>query len=322
MKKNTSNPLKKCSALFALPGICLFLWSFSEPEYVVKNSDHTSEKDISMHNGEFEVVITNGILSVNGIKESPLILLNGDISDKNLHEIDTKNFQSMTTLTTDQATEKYGTNGQNGAIEITTRQNDKMLVQVETTTSTEADSHTIIEEKIEHQEDTTQIKKPFAEIDFWNSNPDVLVIIDGEKSKEGLNMLEPEEIESISVLKKQASTGVYGEEGKNGVIIITTKKNPFNDTRITPEKTDTSLNDLAKVVDYGSIYTTNSSNTPLCFVDGQKTDSLQNIDPNEIHSISVLKGKSATKIYGDESKHGVILITTKRGWAESGNSKD
>lgn len=310
MKKTISNPLKKFSVLLALPGICLFLWSFSEPEYIVKNKNYSSEKDISMHNGEFEVSIKNGILSVNGMKEPPLTVLNGKVSDKNLHEFDTENFQSMTALTADDATEKYGPNGQNGAIEITTNN-----VKIE--------NYTIIGEQTEIQEDTTRngthIKEQLTETDFWDSNPDILVIIDGEKKKDGLNTLKPEEIESISVLKKTSATEIYGEEGKNGVILITTKKKSSNHTRITLENTNDPLNDSRKIL-YAenkglNISKLNSSNTPLYLVDGKKTDSIQQIDPHEIASISVLKDKSATEIYGEDGKNGIVLITTKKGRA-------
>lgn len=53
----------------------------------------------------------------------------------------------------------------------------------------------------------------------------VLYIIDGIiESKKVMNTLDPKSIESINVLKGQSATTLYGEKGKNGVIIITTKK--------------------------------------------------------------------------------------------------
>lgn len=38
-----------------------------------------------------------------------------------------------------------------------------------------------------------------------------------------INTLDPETIQSINVLKGKSATALYGEKGKNGVIIITTK---------------------------------------------------------------------------------------------------
>ena len=52
---------------------------------------------------------------------------------------------------------------------------------------------------------------------------------------------------------------------------------------------------------------------PLIMVDGIARDSYNDIDPNEVESISVLKDASATAVYGVRGANGVILITTKRG---------
>ncbi|MBI0398565.1 SusC/RagA family TonB-linked outer membrane protein [Cyclobacterium marinum] len=51
---------------------------------------------------------------------------------------------------------------------------------------------------------------------------------------------------------------------------------------------------------------------PLVMVDGIET-SLNNVDPNEIESISILKDASSAAIYGARAANGVVLITTKRG---------
>ncbi|MCR9081418.1 MAG: TonB-dependent receptor plug domain-containing protein [Cyclobacteriaceae bacterium] len=45
-----------------------------------------------------------------------------------------------------------------------------------------------------------------------------------EKSSMELRDIDPNEIESINVLKDKGATSLYGEKGKNGVIIITLKK--------------------------------------------------------------------------------------------------
>jgi len=53
-----------------------------------------------------------------------------------------------------------------------------------------------------------------------NSNP--LFIVDGMKTGD-INNIDPSDIESMEVLKDAASAAIYGTEGANGVIIITTK---------------------------------------------------------------------------------------------------
>ncbi len=52
---------------------------------------------------------------------------------------------------------------------------------------------------------------------------------------------------------------------------------------------------------------------PLVVVDGVLGGSLDNIDPNDIASIEVLKDASASAIYGTRGSAGVILVTTKSG---------
>lgn len=52
---------------------------------------------------------------------------------------------------------------------------------------------------------------------------------------------------------------------------------------------------------------------PLIMVDGIETDNYNNIDPNEIESITILKDASATAVYGVRGANGVLLIQTKRG---------
>jgi len=57
------------------------------------------------------------------------------------------------------------------------------------------------------------------------------------------------------------------------------------------------------------------SNNPLFVVDGSPIDAnvALNINPNEIESMNVLKGATASALYGLRASNGVILIETKRG---------
>ncbi|MCR4033785.1 MULTISPECIES: SusC/RagA family TonB-linked outer membrane protein [Flavobacterium] len=51
-----------------------------------------------------------------------------------------------------------------------------------------------------------------------------LYFVDGVAQTGGLNFLDPMDIESIDVLKDAASTSIYGAQGANGVVLVTTKK--------------------------------------------------------------------------------------------------
>ncbi len=60
----------------------------------------------------------------------------------------------------------------------------------------------------------------------------------------------------------------------------------------------------------------NASNEPLYIIDGiPQEGALNNLSPNEIESISVLKDASSAAIYGSRASNGVVLITTKNGVA-------
>ncbi|MFZ6013702.1 MAG: SusC/RagA family TonB-linked outer membrane protein [Bacteroidota bacterium] len=61
------------------------------------------------------------------------------------------------------------------------------------------------------------------------------------------------------------------------------------------------------------ISTVGANISPLVVIDGVIGASLDNVDPNDIESISVLKDGSAAAIYGSRGSSGVILVTTKKG---------
>ena len=57
-----------------------------------------------------------------------------------------------------------------------------------------------------------------------------------------------------------------------------------------------------------------NNSDPLLVIDGVPTDApLNNLNPNDIASIDILKDASAAAIYGSRGANGVVLITTKRG---------
>lgn len=61
------------------------------------------------------------------------------------------------------------------------------------------------------------------------------------------------------------------------------------------------------------ISTITAGSEPLYIVDGVPTTSINEIDPTDIESISILKDASSAAIYGASGSNGVVLVTTKRG---------
>ncbi|RZT95861.1 TonB-dependent SusC/RagA subfamily outer membrane receptor [Ancylomarina subtilis] len=129
-----------------------------------------------------------------------------------------------------------------------------------------------------------------------------LCILDGiEISQLELNKLDPDAIESINVLKDETSTSIYGEKGKNGVILIDSKNKKS-------QKNMAKNNKRIKIKG-------KTKNAPIYIIDGvefSKQQAINDIDPNNIESINVLKDDLAIDKYGKKAKHGVIEIVTKR----------
>ena len=55
------------------------------------------------------------------------------------------------------------------------------------------------------------------------------------------------------------------------------------------------------------------NNSPLYIIDGIPTQNMNDINPNDIGSMQVLKDAGASSIYGSRASNGVVIITTKRG---------
>jgi TonB-dependent SusC/RagA subfamily outer membrane receptor len=171
-----------------------------------------------------------------------------------------------------------------------------------------------------------------------------LVIVDGveQPNMTSLNSIDPNTIESVNVLKDESAVKIYGEKGKNGVIIVKTKKNDkssgstitigsgssiANSPTITVTKTENSSSPKNGIIINGKTVTSTSP-TPvksglhlfgdaselLIIVEGKEV-SHDDLDtkykPEQIKSISVLKGEKAIVKYGDKGKNGVIEIELK-----------
>ncbi len=120
-----------------------------------------------------------------------------------------------------------------------------------------------------------------------------LIIIDGKKTDIDVSILDPQKVESVSVLKGEQARDAYGREGRNGVIIITTKKSA-NAVTVFPDKFPS------------------GPDAPLVVIDGKVSDKgVDSVSPDDIASVNVLKDEHATAKYGKAGKNGVIEITTK-----------
>jgi len=136
-----------------------------------------------------------------------------------------------------------------------------------------------------------------------------LIIVDGKESPHGMSSVDIQDVSNISVLKDASSTAVYGSKGKNGVILITTKKNATGSTSGGLKF----RNELA----LKSNFTTSRIVWPpkyLELVDGKEvpTNFMQTVSEDDIESITLLKDTTATRLYGEKGKNGAILIKMKK----------
>lgn len=65
-----------------------------------------------------------------------------------------------------------------------------------------------------------------------SSNTEPLIVVDGMPFDGDLNLINSNDIESMTVLKDAASNALYGARGANGVIMITTKKGKNGDAKV------------------------------------------------------------------------------------------
>ncbi|WP_316767191.1 SusC/RagA family TonB-linked outer membrane protein [Pedobacter frigiditerrae] len=65
-----------------------------------------------------------------------------------------------------------------------------------------------------------------------SGNQDVLIVLDGIQYNGSLQSINPDDIESVDILKDASSTAVYGAQAANGVILVTTKKGKTQKPRV------------------------------------------------------------------------------------------
>jgi hypothetical protein len=125
---------------------------------------------------------------------------------------------------------------------------------------------------------------------LFSKSDSMLYIADGkEVTKEEADkyFIDPDIIQSISVLTGETAVKRYGEKGKNWVMIFTTKENKG----------------------LSSLY----QDKALFFVNEKEITNkeFRQLNPDNIQSVTVLKGEDAVKNYGERARDGVIIVTLK-----------
>ncbi|WP_290698371.1 M56 family metallopeptidase [Lacinutrix sp.] len=158
-------------------------------------------------------------------KNKPIVFINGIKSTKEeLKNLKPDSFESVTVLKDKSAKEKYGFEGVNGVVEIITKKNDptKNKINIIDSINPKKIIMTFPNGDLDASNNTFISKTSTQDL--------VYIVIDGKESnKQELSVLDPDKIKSMNVLKHENAITLYGEKGKDGVIIVTTKKeNPWD----------------------------------------------------------------------------------------------
>ncbi|HEC44413.1 MAG TPA: hypothetical protein ENI20_16450 [Bacteroides sp.] len=154
--------------------------------------------------------------------------------------------------------------------------------------------HILMKPKINSQSTHVKVKE----------GADPLVIIDGrEYDAYILDLIDPDRIASVDVLKGESALEKYNTEG---VIIVTTKKKTR--ARSLNDSLSSGENDGIRITGTGAI----RSGSPVIIIDGkiESKEALRKLDLDIIKSIEVRKDPESKKEYDTDS--GVILVTTKK----------
>ena len=155
------------------------------------------------------------------------------------------------------------------------------------------------------------------------NNNDPLYIIDGVPTSGGLSKINPNDIESMSVLKDASSSAIYGVRAANGVILVTTKRGKAGktsirfDARYGVQRTTNSL-DLLNTQEYGELLWLESRNIGLKQGDdgwgnSQYGSGAEPVIPDYIIPEGAMEGEVDESTYSYPSPYNGITRANKEG---------
>jgi TonB-linked SusC/RagA family outer membrane protein len=114
-----------------------------------------------------------------------------------------------------------------------------------------------------------------------DNNP--LYIIDGVPTKDGINQISPNDIESINILKDASSAAIYGARASNGVVVVTTKRGKSGKPRLsvsayTGVQTAANLIKMANTDQYVAAYNVAAQNDGRTQIPAAVAGTLPNVN--------------------------------------------
>ena len=139
---------------------------------------------------------------------------------------------------------------------------------------------------------------------YNSSLKDVILLVNGQEvSPEIFRAIDPQRIQSVTVLKDQASLAKYTtDKSKTGIIQVKLKKE-----------------DQASDINIPTIRFDSQTSKSLVIIDGKAADAtaVQALPPSQIKSIKVLKGQQAVDLFGEAAKNGAICVSTRSAESET-----
>ena len=139
---------------------------------------------------------------------------------------------------------------------------------------------------------------------YNSSLKDVILLVNGQEvSPEIFRAIDPQRIQSVTVLKDQASLAKYTtDKSKTGIIQVKLKKE-----------------EQASDINIPTIRFDSQTSKALVIIDGKAADAtaVQALSPSQIKSIKVLKGQQAVDLFGEAAKNGAICVSTRSAESET-----
>jgi len=193
-----------------------------------------SVKSPNPKTGSIGVTSRDGKLSVAGVSEKVLYVVDGDVVNAvTFNNLDANTVKAVNVLKGESAAGKYGEKGRDGVIEVYVNVTPPAGTNAATSLQGDASSVVKVEEKQLLSLDEVVVngygKGSKAGATSITANDfNGLVIIDGREISnddgQALSRVKPNDIDSLRVIKDAAAVKAYGDRGKNGVIVINLKK--------------------------------------------------------------------------------------------------
>ena len=355
MLKEKSNPWARLKYLYVLPLAAIAVTAFARPEISEKadeisavkvndlaailearNEENVVEASVA-DTAKNKVVVVGKVMSKDSVfivkgekttsisvsgaslsnEKTPLIIINGKESDRAVVDaLDPSRIENISVLKNENAVKIYGEKAKDGA----------MIIQLKSTEVQMFSNKDAIGANVKMRLDALNSGDKNWGVKFHSATGgQPLVFIDGEEAlgDDPLSNISPDRIRSLSVMKGKQAMAVYGNRGKDGVILVNLKaeqKYPNKENLPNPTKinTESELPKKENTFVIGGPHDaewhadqTKRMNAALIIIDGKevKSDAISTLSPEHVKSFTVLKDKAAIDAYGEKGKNGVVLIT-------------